>query len=143
MHNLVGEEHMKEIVLIAMRLWQRRNDFIFNSNFSHQIWWCSNQNSIDFKEAQTDFVKPATGGENLMNRWKPPTGKLFKINWDAALNKSLGKVVVGNIVKDGEGNVLATTKRMQRLRNLIFSIINCWLKFLVLFKSQFLIMSWA
>ncbi|KAK2652460.1 hypothetical protein Ddye_012316 [Dipteronia dyeriana] len=50
-------------------------------------------------------------------KWKPPTEGHFKINTDAAINGSLGRVRIGIIIRDSAGHVMASSS--QSLRSIL------------------------
>lgn len=103
------QEQLEEIAAIVMRLWQR-NDLMFKVNFTHpnSMVQYSKQLLLDLKEVQKGVA--IIGGDKLRCRWEPSTEGVYKVNCDAAINKSFGKVGIGMVARDCEGKVLATKR---------------------------------
>jgi hypothetical protein len=40
-------------------------------------------------------------------KWKPPPLRVFKVNWDAAVESNRGKIGLGMIARDSMGNFVA------------------------------------
>ncbi|GLT53802.1 hypothetical protein SLA2020_270480 [Shorea laevis] len=72
-------------------------------------------------EACTAFYGANMKGDNqevplhnpIVPHWKAPPDGVYKINWDAAIDKSRRIMGVGVIVRDGEGEVVAALHSSQ------------------------------
>ncbi|KAF5475817.1 hypothetical protein F2P56_007583 [Juglans regia] len=62
------------------------------------------KNSKTSKDVQPGLLKPT----NL--RWQPPPLNTYKINWEAAVDRTQSKIAVCIIVKNWTGKVLATSR---------------------------------
>nr|XP_023907618.1 uncharacterized protein LOC112019310 [Quercus suber] len=51
--------------------------------------------------------KPKSNPRNAVVQWSPPSERLYKVNFDAALFDHLGCAGLGVVVRDWRGNVLA------------------------------------
>ncbi|KAF5465302.1 hypothetical protein F2P56_015322 [Juglans regia] len=98
---------------ITRLLWHRRNEVVHGKELRHpnSILHKAYEDTRLFKVAKNQ-VNPL--GVNLCPEdklsWKkPPDGK-YKINWDAAINVSLGVLGIGAIIRDSQGMVLGTIR---------------------------------
>ncbi|XP_042942901.1 uncharacterized protein LOC122277084 [Carya illinoinensis] len=105
--------------MIARLIWNRRNESVHGKDPRHP-------NSILVK-AKEDLrlyhlvqSKERSNGAvvcpNLVQKWKkPPAGKL-KLNWDAAINASVGVIGMGGLVRDCQGRVLGSVRANRKLK---------------------------
>jgi hypothetical protein len=99
------------IAILAHRIWCRRNRVVFEDTFSPP--------SIVFSEASKafdDFLLCShqekdvvvLNGENTTSSKsrKAPGIGFFKVNWDASLNRMIGFIGLGCVIRNSEGQVL-------------------------------------
>lgn len=93
--------------MIARKIWLRRNEFVFKDSFLHPslVVQQSRQLLVDFKEVQSKNIRQITNNSSQVCKWEPPSEGFYKVNWDAAINKSMGKIGIGITTRDQEGNV--------------------------------------
>ena len=54
-----------------------------------------------------EYIDQTTNSNSLEN-WKPPTGRVIKINSDAIFSKTMNKNGIGAVARDGEGRLMKT-----------------------------------
>ena len=59
---------------------------------------------VEFKDKQSQLAALATTG--LVQKWRPPTGSAFKLNFDAAIFVNTNSSRVGVIIRNSLGEVL-------------------------------------
>ncbi|XP_042978388.1 uncharacterized protein LOC122309093 [Carya illinoinensis] len=109
---------MEEVGSIMRLIWTRRNEVVHGKEFRHP-------NSIIHK-AQDDLKCFKTARQNNSNgqgsmfsgrnqRWTTPPEGIYKLNWDAAINQSLGLMGIGPILRNYNGQVLGTIRARRNI----------------------------
>ncbi|XP_059442109.1 uncharacterized protein LOC132174476 [Corylus avellana] len=97
-------------VLIAQRIWARRNEMVHEGDFIHP-----NRLVRESSETLHFFSTPTEEGNVGLNtilqeasvKWeKPPFGR-YKVNWDVAIDHNLQYMGFGAIIRDHNGSVCA------------------------------------
>ncbi|XP_042951237.1 uncharacterized protein LOC122284558 [Carya illinoinensis] len=109
---------LEEAGSIVRLIWTMRNDFVHGKDFRHP-------NSIVRKvyddlrclKGAEQAVQAARTTENsgINQKWKAPPEGMYKMNWDAALNKSRGLLGVGGLIRDSKGQVLGSLRAKRSL----------------------------
>jgi ribonuclease HI len=103
-------EEIKLFVVLARRIWLRRNSVIHGECFTHPSQLLRDaQNSLEdfwFANRKAHIEDPLAMTVSGIH-WKPPQRNVVKINWDAGLNLREGRVGLGFIVRDSQGTCLA------------------------------------
>lgn len=106
---------------VARRLWFRRNSVVHGGDFLHSNAFIIAASSYieDYRTTMKleEEEKAVEGdGEGIIGPiqpvavyWKPPPSGYYKVNWDASLNHARGKLGIGIIVHDTNGNIFATS----------------------------------
>ena len=98
-------EELEIFLVQSWLIWHRRNTVLYGSKMQHpgQL----NQRVTDllreFREAQSSLAVPLIRPSSLQN-WKPPTGQLFKLNFDAAIFENGSGV--GAVICNPAGEVM-------------------------------------
>ncbi|KAK2661223.1 hypothetical protein Ddye_007756 [Dipteronia dyeriana] len=102
---------MELFVVVLWQVWSRRNGLVHKSVsiFEDEV--------IPWVEALlTDFRRVNASGESetgkappVVNSWRPLDKGLSKVNTNAAVDSSHGKVVVGTIIRNNAGNILGSS----------------------------------
>ncbi|XP_041011337.1 uncharacterized protein LOC121255120 [Juglans microcarpa x Juglans regia] len=104
---------------IARLIWNRRNEAVHGKKFRHpnSILQKAYEDTRLFNAAKVFVKSPGvvTCPEDKPSWKKPPDGK-YKVNWDAALNESLGVLGIGAIIRDSQGMVLGTIRARRNIR---------------------------
>ena len=105
------KEEMGMFVIMAKKIWARRNAVIHEDCFQHPnqlIREAKESLELFSGQAREDAVEETTVTTNFNNatelqvKWHPPPGGRYKLNWDVALdfkNKLMGIGVVVSIKK--------------------------------------------
>lgn len=98
------------MVTVARQLWLRRNKVVLGGDFLAQdvlVRLAKEQmEACDIAAGRTEEHRPLQINQ-VVGRWiKPPEGTM-KINWDAAVDSSNGKIGMGIIARDHVGRVIA------------------------------------
>ncbi|KAK2650956.1 hypothetical protein Ddye_018445 [Dipteronia dyeriana] len=109
-------DNFELLCIVIWRIWYRRNDLVHNHGslrVEEVVLWSLTFLS-DFQRANSvPSDKVANMGVEKL-KWKPPGKGLFKINTDAAINGSLGRVGIGIIIRDSAGHVMASSSQSLR-----------------------------
>ncbi|XP_040991018.1 uncharacterized protein LOC121238256 [Juglans microcarpa x Juglans regia] len=89
--DMLETKEVEEFSLLSQKIWTRRNDFVFKGAFTHPNMLMHHSLLLlqEFQQA--------------------PQG-VYKLNWDASVDKLHCKVGVGAIIRDWEGSVIATLR---------------------------------
>ncbi|KAF5477660.1 hypothetical protein F2P56_004280 [Juglans regia] len=93
-------------------VWARRNALIFQNQFSQPgAVFARAQSELNLFREYNSAYKPSEEGSKC-NRsaayWKPPTQPLVKVNFDAAFDKTNGRIGLGIVIRDHGGNLKAS-----------------------------------
>ncbi|XP_059439185.1 uncharacterized protein LOC132171798 [Corylus avellana] len=104
------EEDIKLFAGLSRQLWLRRNMLLHEGVFIHPNMLVQRvvNGVADFGKAMgREYHEGEPTGSMDVEKWKaPPTGCL-KVNWDAALNLTGGRMGMGVVIRDHEGCVRA------------------------------------
>ena len=102
---------------LARQVWMGRNAFIHEGISAHPNALVQKAQSVmdDFDDAcrKTSLELEQVTGREKVN-WKAPADGMYKANWDAALNPKSGRIGVGIVIRDKEGNVKAAQSSVRR-----------------------------
>ncbi|XP_059454954.1 uncharacterized protein LOC132185160 [Corylus avellana] len=99
------EEDIKLFAGLSRQLWLRRNMLLHEGVFIHPNTLVQR---ADFGKAMgREYREGEPTGRMDVEKWKaPPAGRL-KVNWDAALNLTRGRMGMGVVIRDHDGRVRA------------------------------------
>jgi hypothetical protein len=100
-------EEFQNFVAIVRRLWLRRNDILHGETFtSPETLLTKAKNYVqEFQEAQQ---KPtSTGRHTAIGQWTLINPGHFKVHWDAAVGKQEGRIGLGAVIRDYQGELVA------------------------------------
>lgn len=92
-HKLNGDE-LEEAALTAKLIWRRRNSVTHGKGFTHPNLFIkkAKEDLQAFMSAQDNLFSPRPNTMQMAQPWeKPPIGS-YKVNWDATIDKSRGKI---------------------------------------------------
>ncbi|XP_042974783.1 uncharacterized protein LOC122306422 [Carya illinoinensis] len=117
MRERLFQPEMEEAGMIKRLLWTRRNDFVHGKAFRHpnSIIQKTEGDLRCFKKAQTKTYVGITRGSTPCEKWKKPSEGKYKLNWDAAIDVSRDLVGIGGIIRDCNGEVLATLRAKRKM----------------------------
>jgi hypothetical protein len=98
------------LAVVARKIWFRRNSVVHGGDFIHptHVFRDAINSLEDFQKANTqDIVLRSPLQDDIPTLWRKPPPGIYKINWDAAVDKDHGRIGFGIIVRDHEGLVLA------------------------------------
>ncbi|XP_018853114.2 uncharacterized protein LOC109015083 [Juglans regia] len=104
---------LEEFATVSRLIWNRRNKFIFQQVFLHpnEVIRQASEALIEMETCRiTRSIQPK---EDQKERWTPPPEFLFKMNWDASVDKFRGRIGIGVIIRDHKGLMIAAL-RMSR-----------------------------
>ncbi|XP_042987158.1 uncharacterized protein LOC122315356 [Carya illinoinensis] len=106
----------EEFAIVSRLIWLRRNSFIFQGEFKHPSSVVS-QASIAMLEleANRNIRENTQQGEQIQVKWSPPPKNMFKMNWDAAVDKTKCRVGIGVIVRDHRGQMTTALRKRRSL----------------------------
>lgn len=105
---ILQQEELQEAAMTARLIWTRRNDGTHGKSFVHfnSIIIRAKEEIRAFKRSKS-IHNPASGSmTEVMSKWKKPLARSYKVIWDAAIDGEQGKIRVGAIIRDSEGNVI-------------------------------------
>ncbi|XP_042974637.1 uncharacterized protein LOC122306269 [Carya illinoinensis] len=117
MFSVLDESDMSIFASIAHQLCKRRNLYVFERKFEapETVVKTATQIALEYKEAnsiQGSKIKPAASSAQS---WSTPPLHVFKANWDASIDKMQCRVGVGVVVRDWNGQVVATLRSQRDL----------------------------
>ena len=117
MRKRLSQIDMEEAGMIARLLWTRRNDFVHGKALRHpnSIIQKVATDLICFKETQDKSSVGTYRGSRPCVKWKKPLEGKYKLNWDATMDVSRGLVGMGGIIRDCNGEVIATLRAKRKL----------------------------
>ena len=106
----LNEEEMHLMVMVARKIWLRRNKMVFEGDFqapSALVRLARDQEEA-FDNASRRLADPRRReSDTVDNTWEKPPAGIVKINQDGAVDSQNAKVGMGAIARDQHGNVLA------------------------------------
>jgi ribonuclease HI len=104
-----GLNERASFVRMARKLWQRRNAWVHENRFGHpaSIIQEVRRAMEEYKlfNKREDHVHQREDITTLTG-WKVPPAGWWKANWDVAIGKNSGRVGVGVVVRDSEGQII-------------------------------------
>jgi hypothetical protein len=96
--------------VVAQLLWLRRNNWVFGGELQspHDLLMHAVDQVQQFVRAEDSKRAPRPPQHTQsVQRWEKPPFGVVKFNWDAAVDKERGKMGIGVIVRDHNGDILA------------------------------------
>ena len=92
----------------AWLLWTQRNSVIHGGHIQDPIRLAKRSADFleEFRQTRDHLAIPTSVGG--CNRWNPPPGASFKINFDAAIFQDINATGFGAIIRNGLGEVMAS-----------------------------------
>jgi ribonuclease HI len=106
----LNEEEMHLMVTVARQIWLRRNKMVFEGEFQSPsaLVRLARDQVEAFDNATRRLSDPQErDSATVENAWEKPPNGVVKINWDGAVDSPNGKVGMGAIARDQNGNVIA------------------------------------
>jgi hypothetical protein len=103
-------EDMELFAMVAQRIWFRRNRFVFEGVFTppNCLIRGAKEALQDFKKAHdSSFILSHPNPPSLSHQWSKPPQGVYKLNWDAAVDRKQRLIGVGIVARDCKGKVLA------------------------------------
>jgi ribonuclease HI len=100
-------EEFQNFVAIVRRLWLRRNDILHGGSFTSPatIILKAKVSIQEFQEAQQKQI--STSRQPGTVQWTPINPGHYKVNWDAAVEKRTGRIGLGAVIRDHQGELVA------------------------------------
>lgn len=111
---ILTQEEIEEFVVACWKIWKMRNEFIFKDIFQHPLKLVREAKLLlgEIRQLPTSY-RNNISKHSIFVEWQAPPRGTFKLNWDAAVDKTHCLVGIGAIVHDWKGSV-KTTLRMQK-----------------------------
>jgi ribonuclease HI/ribosomal protein L37AE/L43A len=103
-------EEFQNFVVVARRIWLRRNKLIHEGTFSHPNAIIGQATTAlkEYHHAQMESkAEEAPRGQAQSGGWEAPQLGWHKVNWDAALGVHSGKMGLGVVIRDHMGRLVA------------------------------------
>ncbi|XP_059429236.1 uncharacterized protein LOC132163053 [Corylus avellana] len=99
----------QQFVGVARRIWHRRNEFVHGGSFIHPSYVLKQalQLSEDFNNLLMTSQESSTPVCSGMLKWQPPPSGWYKVNWDAGIDRRHGRLGLGALIRDSQGNLVA------------------------------------
>ena len=104
------KEEVELFVVIARRIWYRKNEVVHGGALTHpnQIVREAVAALEDFQRVSRNSGQQDRASENrTVENWKPPQKNMVKINWDATSDTNKRTIGLGIIARDGRGSFMA------------------------------------
>ncbi|XP_042962682.1 uncharacterized protein LOC122296954 [Carya illinoinensis] len=106
------------MVMVLRRIWLRRNSFVFENKFEKPdvLFKLAADSLFQFKQVQQQSHKNQDSGirRGRSCRWKAPAKDQVKVNWDAALKIKEGRMGIGVVIRDENGDVMVSLCSQRR-----------------------------
>ncbi|XP_062174623.1 uncharacterized protein LOC133879852 [Alnus glutinosa] len=107
----LDREEMELVVMVAQRVWYRRNKFVFEGLLTPPTCSikCAKESLDEYRSTNSMNVASLFRSRvPILTRWpKPPVG-FVKLNWDAAIDHSKKMIGLGIIARDSSGIIVAS-----------------------------------
>ncbi|XP_042952135.1 uncharacterized protein LOC122289224 [Carya illinoinensis] len=109
--------------MIAKLIWNKRNDFVFGKGFSHpnQLINRAKRDLDLFNQIQRQPDGVQGTKDQAAVKWIRLPKDWYKLNWDAALSDTRGRLGVGGILRNSDGQMVGTIQAQRHLRLDAFS----------------------
>ncbi|XP_041001018.1 uncharacterized protein LOC121246799 [Juglans microcarpa x Juglans regia] len=113
MFQRLGNSEISLFAEITKMLWMRRNKLIFEDSFTTPsiLMMRATQEFNDFQQLCTKQLNSRNHdrmAQTDLVYWQPPDTDWIKINWDVAVRERGNRLGVGIVVRDSEGDILAS-----------------------------------
>ena len=105
-----NKEDLELFAITTRKIWLRRNSMVHGEQFSHPTQLLRDaQNSLEeFQHIHSEcWDGVQSTKDTVIAQWKPPPNNMVKLNWDAGINMTKGRVGIGLIARDSRGSCLA------------------------------------
>lgn len=111
------EEDIELFAVIVYHVWKRMNLFVFEEKFEDpsKLVQTAQQLVSYFKSANERNYAVVELERPHVSNWTPLPLNVFKVNWDAAVDRVRCKVGIGVVVNNWEGQVFATLRSQRSL----------------------------
>ncbi|KAF5475450.1 hypothetical protein F2P56_007254, partial [Juglans regia] len=115
--DLGGKNLVEEFAVVARRVWMRRNHFIFQQEFRcpNSMVKLAKETLNELNSSPINESVQQTSVQHRNSSWTPPPENIYKINWDAAVDRSQCKIGIGIIIRDWNGRVVVTLRKFRPL----------------------------
>ncbi|XP_042964722.1 uncharacterized protein LOC122298944 [Carya illinoinensis] len=114
MHALWSYASVQDVwsLTTVYQIWKRRNHFIFEQKFWEpgKVVDAASQVVTDYSVANNKDVAVQVSSRQSVSNWRAPPLNVFKVNWDAAVDKSKCKIGAGIVIRNWEGSVVASLR---------------------------------
>jgi ribonuclease HI len=103
-------DELTQFAGIARRVWLRRNEVVHGGSFLHPtiIMQRATRAAEEFANLLQNNKAEARGGRTTeCQKWGVPSPGWVKLNWDASIEKEMGRVGYSALVRDERGLVVA------------------------------------
>ncbi|XP_050255093.1 uncharacterized protein LOC126700980 [Quercus robur] len=106
------------MAMVMWTIWHQRNQLRVSSNVfpKAQVLQQATQSLATFQQSQQSLIQPsATSRPQPRAHWSPPPSNCLKLNFDGAVFREFGKVGLGVVVHDCQGNAIASWSKQAPL----------------------------
>ncbi|XP_042939421.1 uncharacterized protein LOC122274452 [Carya illinoinensis] len=114
---------LEETVVVLKRIWTRRNELYHGKGFTHptSLYQQAIEEVSIFRESLVTDQETKKQAGSAGHKWSKPMQNSYKLNWDAAVRAKEGRVGIGVIVRDFQGQVVGTVRAQRPLRGTPFN----------------------
>lgn len=107
---VLDSEDMALVATLARCVWLRRNGVVFGRPITSpaSVLQKAREDLAAFQNANVRHVPPTTIGGSTTSLWLAPPVNFVKVNWDAAVDIAHGKMEIGVVIRNSNGEVLAS-----------------------------------
>ena len=102
----LSDEELELFLVQCWLIWHHRNSLVHGGSMQHPVQL--NKRATDYlkeyREAQSSLAI-GSGSTDFLQNWKPPTGQLYKLNFDAAIFANSSGI--GAVIRNDAGEVMA------------------------------------
>ncbi|XP_042944124.1 uncharacterized protein LOC122278076 [Carya illinoinensis] len=113
---------LEDTAVVLKRIWFRRNELYHGKGFTHptKLYQQAIEEVSIFRESLVTDQGTKKQARSAGLRWAKPMHNSYKFNWDAAVRAKEGRVGIGVIVRDFQGQVVGTVRAQRPLRGTPF-----------------------
>ena len=102
----LSDEELELFLVQCWLIWHRRNSLLHGGCMQHPVQLSKRATDylMEYHEAQSSLAVGA-GSTDFLQNWKPPTGQLYKLNFDAAIFANSSGI--GAVIQNDAGEVMA------------------------------------
>lgn len=104
----LNEEEFEEVAMTAKMIWMRRNSVTHGKGLTHPnmiVKWAK-EGLQAFKRAQDYLTSLRPNTLQMAWSWEKSPEGTYKVNWDAVIDKSKGKIGIRVIIRDSKRQVI-------------------------------------